>query len=232
MTTVDAPVGRRTAMAARVARDLEDGWCVNVGIGMPLLLPGTPTPGREILYHCEHGLVGVGRPAEPDEVDLDVTDAAKGYVTLADGAASFDSSTSFAIARGGRLDLTVLGGLQVSRTGDLANWVVPGGDPGVGGAMDLAVGARRVWVMMNLLSKRGEPKLVDKCSYPLTAKGVVDRLYGDLAIFEFVDGSTVLREYADGADADQVAAATAVHYEVDLWPTVRTEGVERGDFDE
>ncbi len=209
----------RIELAERVAADLVDGWCVNVGIGMPLLLPSVPTPGREILYHCEHGLVGVGRPARADEIDPDVTDAGKGYVTLVEGAASFDSSTSFAIARGGRLDLAVLGGLQVSQHGDLANWMVPGGDPGVGGAMDLAVGARRVWVMMTMLNKLGEPKLVRDCTFALTGKAVVDRVYTDLAVFEFVDERLTLREYAPGVGADEVAAAIAAEYVVELWPT-------------
>lgn len=221
MTSVAVPGRTRVRLAERVAADLEDGWCVNVGIGMPLLLPGLPTPGREILYHCEHGLVGVGRPALEAEIDLDLTDAGKGYVTLGSGGASFDSSISFAIARGGRLDLTVLGGLQVSQHGDLANWLVPGGDPGVGGAMDLAVGARQAWVMMTLLNKHGEPKFVDECSFALTARGVVSRLYSDLAIFEFIDGTPILREYADGVDHDQVIAAIGTDVAVELWQSSR-----------
>ncbi|MEV6638551.1 3-oxoacid CoA-transferase subunit B [Amycolatopsis sp. NPDC051371] len=206
----------RTELARRVADDLEDGWCVNVGIGAPLLLPGQPTPGKEILYHCEHGLLGVGPPPE-GEPDPDITDAGKNPVTLLAGAAAFDSSLSFAIARGGRLDLCVLGALQVGENGDLANWVVPGGNPGVGGAMDLAVGARRVWVMMNHVDKRGNAKLRKECTFPLTGVGVVDRVYTDLAVFEFTGGVLTLRECAPGVRPEQIAPLTEATYTVDLW---------------
>ncbi|WUD78258.1 CoA-transferase subunit beta [Streptomyces sp. NBC_00510] len=205
----------RAELARRVADDLVDGWCVNVGIGAPLLLPEQTTPGREIVYHSEHGLLGVG-PAPQGTPDPDVTDAGKNPVTLLEGAASFDSSLSFAIARGGRLDLCVLGALQVGENGDLANWLVPGGSPGVGGAMDLVAGARRVWVMMTHLDKHGEPKLRKRCSFPLTGPGVVDRVYTDLAVFEFVDGVLTLRECAPGITPDHVAAATEATHTVDL----------------
>lgn len=206
----------RTELARRVAGDLEDGWCVNVGIGAPLLLPGQPTPGKEILYHCEHGLLGVGPPPE-GEPDPDITDAGKNPVTLLAGAAAFDSSVSFAIARGGRLDLCVLGALQVGEHGDLANWLVPGGNPGVGGAMDLAVGARRVWVMMNHVDKQGKAKLRKECTFPLTGVGVVDRVYTDLAVFEFTGGALTLRERAPGVRLEEIAALTEATYTVDLW---------------
>ncbi|MTD52971.1 3-oxoacid CoA-transferase subunit B [Amycolatopsis pithecellobii] len=217
MTTITAPTGlSRAELARRVAGDLVDGWCVNVGIGAPLQLPAQATPGKEILYHCEHGLLGVG-PAPDGEPDPDVTDAGKNPVTLLDGAASFDSSTSFAIARGGRLDLCVLGGLQVSERGDLANWLVPGGNPGVGGAMDLAAGARRVWVMMDHLDKRGNPKLRKECTFPLTGAGVVDRVYTNLAVFEFVDGVLTLRECAPGITPEQLGPLTEATFQIDLW---------------
>lgn len=205
----------RAELARRVADDLVDGWCVNVGIGAPLLLPEQATPGREIIYHSEHGLLGVG-PAPQGAPDPDVTDAGKNPVTLLEGAASFDSSLSFAIARGGRLDLCVLGALQVGENGDLANWLVPGGNPGVGGAMDLVAGARRIWVMMTHLDKHGEPKLRKRCSFPLTGPGVVDRVYTDLAVFEFVDGVLTLRECAPGITPDHVAATTEATHTVDL----------------
>lgn len=206
----------RTELARRVADDLEDGWCVNVGIGAPLLLPGQPTPGKEILYHCEHGLLGVGPPPE-GEPDPDITDAGKNPVTLLAGAAAFDSSLSFAIARGGRLDLCVLGALQVGENGDLANWLVPGGNPGVGGAMDLAVGARRVWVMMNHVDKRGNAKLRKECTFPRTGVGVVDRVYTDLAVFEFTRGGLTLRECAPGVRLEEIAALTEASYTVAFW---------------
>ncbi|MEU6346981.1 3-oxoacid CoA-transferase subunit B [Streptomyces sp. NPDC046977] len=214
MTTAQLSL-TRAQMARRVADDLVDGWCVNVGIGVPLLLPEQATPGKEILYHCEHGLLGVG-PAPLSEPDPDVTDAGKNPVTLLEGAASFDSSLSFALARGGRLDLCVLGALQVGEAGDLANWLVPGGNPGVGGAMDLVAGARRVWVMMTHVDKQGNPKLLKRCSFPLTGPGVVDRVYTDLAVFEFVDGVLTLRECAPGVTPDHVAALTEAAYTVDL----------------
>ena len=218
MTATARPAGRtRTELAQRVAADLVDGWCVNVGIGAPLQLPAHVPADRQVLFHCEHGLVGIGPQVADEDADPDVTDAGKNYVSLAGGAVAFDSSMSFAIARGGRLDLAVLGALQVSQDGDLANWVVPGGDPGVGGAMDLAVGARRVWVMMGHLDKQGHPKLLAHCTFPLTGRAVVDRVYTDLAVFEFVDGGLVLRECVAGMDSERLAPLTEAAYTVDLW---------------
>lgn len=218
MTTTTRPTGlTRVELARRVAADLVDGWCVNVGIGAPLQLPAHVPADRQILFHCEHGLVGIGPQVSGDDIDPDVTDAGKNYVSLIEGAVAFDSATSFAIARGGRLDLAVLGALQVSEDGDLANWVVPGGDPGVGGAMDLAVGARRVWVMMTHLDKQGKPKLLPRCTFPLTGVACVDRVYTDLAVFEFVGGRLVLRECVDGITPDQVAPLTDAAHTVDLW---------------
>ncbi len=218
MTTAARPTGlSRVEMARRVAADLVDGWCVNVGIGAPLQLPAHVAADRQILFHCEHGLVGIGPQVSGDDVDPDVTDAGKNYVSLIEGAVACDSAMSFAIARGGRLDLAVLGALQVGQDGDLANWVVPGGDPGVGGAMDLAVGARRVWVLMTHLDKHGTSKLMPRCTFPLTGRAVVDRVYTDLAVFEFVGGSLVLRECVPGTDPEQLAPLTGAAFTVDLW---------------
>lgn len=218
MTTTARPPGlTRTELAQRVAADLVDGWCVNVGIGVPLQLPTHVPPDRQVLFHCEHGLVGIGPQVSGADADADVTDAGKNYVSLVDGAAAFDSALSFAIARGGRLDLAVLGALQVSQGGDLANWVVPGGDPGVGGAMDLAVGARRVWVLMSHVDKKGNPKLLSRCTFPLTGRAVVHRVYTDLAVFDFVDGQLTLRECVAGVGPDRLASLTDAAYVVDLW---------------
>ncbi|HVV24014.1 MAG TPA: 3-oxoacid CoA-transferase subunit B [Pseudonocardiaceae bacterium] len=218
MTATARPSGlSRAELARRVAADLMDGWCVNVGIGAPLQVPAAVPAGRQVLFHCEHGLVGIGPQVADADADPDITDAGKNYVSLVEGAAAFDSSLSFAIARGGRLDAAVLGALQVSQGGDLANWVVPGGDPGVGGAMDLAAGARRVWVMMSHVDKQGKPKLLSRCTFPLTGRAVVDRVYTDLAVFEFVDGQLTLRECAAGMDADRLAPLTEAAYTVDLW---------------
>jgi 3-oxoacid CoA-transferase B subunit len=218
MTATARPAGlSRARLAQRVAADLVDGWCVNVGIGAPLQLPACVPHDRDVLFHSEHGLVGIGPQVSGEDIDPDVTDAGKNPVGLVEGAAAFDSSLSFAIARGGRLDLAVLGALQVSQTGDLANWLVPGGDPGVGGAMDLAMGARRVWVMMNHLDKRGNPKLLSRCTFPLTAAAVVDRVYTDLAVFEFAAGALILRECVAGMDPERLASLTDAAYTADLW---------------
>ena len=215
MTLVDAVPGlTRDQLAGRVAADLQDGWCVNLGIGLPLLIPRHIPPDREVLLHSEHGLLGVGPMAPVGEEDPDLIDAGKNYVTLTEGAAAFDSSVSFAIVRGGRLDVTVLGGLQVSATGDLANWLVPGRDPGVGGAMDLVAGARRVWVAMDHVDRQGNPKIVERCGYPLTGAGVVARVYTNLAVFDVTSSGLVLSECAPGVSVDHVEGLTGAPFTV------------------
>jgi 3-oxoacid CoA-transferase B subunit len=210
------PTGRdREQLAARVAADLEDGWCVNLGVGLPLGVVHHLPPDREIMLHAEHGLVGIGAAAAAGTQDPDLTDAGGNHVTLAPGASAFDSSTSFAIIRGGHLDVAVLGGLQVSRGGDLANWWVPGsGRVAVGGAMDLVSGARRVWVVMTHTDRKGRPKLVNECAFPLTGAGVVDRVYTDLAVFDVTREGMALVECADGVTVDDVARFTEPHFEV------------------
>ncbi len=179
---------RRTKdqLAARVAQDIHDGAYVNLGIGMPTLVANHIPAGLEVVLHSENGILGMGpAPAEGDE-DYDLTNAGKQPVTLLPGGSFFHHADSFAMMRGGHLDICVLGAFQVSATGDLANWSTgePGAIPAVGGAMDLAIGARQTWVMMDLLTKQGQSKVVAQCNYPLTGIACVKRIYTDLATLE------------------------------------------------
>jgi 3-oxoadipate CoA-transferase beta subunit len=173
-------------LAARVARDIHEGAIVNLGIGMPTLVANHIPPDLEVILHSENGILGMGpAPAEGEE-DYDLINAGKQPVTLRPGGAYFHHADSFAMMRGGHLDICVLGAFQVSATGDLANWHTgePGAIPAVGGAMDLAIGAKETWVMMDLLTRKGESKLVARCTYPLTGVGCVKRVYTELATFE------------------------------------------------
>lgn len=207
----------KSAIAARAAQELRPGEIVNLGIGIPNLIPGLLGDGANVFLHTENGLLGVGpRPSE-EELDPDLIDAAKRPVTALPGAAYFDSAQSFAMIRGGHIDVAVLGALQVSISGDIANWAVPGKDVlGVGGAMDLVVGARRVIVTMTSTSSTGEPKIVRECTYPLTARGVADVVVTELAVFRFREGALVLTELLDDATVDEVRAATGAPFDVDL----------------
>lgn len=207
----------KALIAARAARELHPGEVVNLGIGIPNLIPGHLGAGTEIFLHTENGLLGVGpRPAE-DEVDPDLVDAAKRPVTALPGASYFDSAASFAMIRGGHLDVAVLGALQVSERGDIANWAIPGRDVlGVGGAMDLVVGARRVIVTMTSTTPAGEPKLVRECTFPLTARTAVDVVVTELAVFRFRNGSLVLTELFEGISVEDVRRVTEANYTVEL----------------
>ena len=207
----------KSAIAARAAQELRPGEIVNLGIGIPNLIPGLLGDGANVFLHTENGLLGVGpRPSE-SELDPDLIDAAKRPVTALTGAAYFDSAQSFAMIRGGHIDVAVLGALQVSISGDIANWAVPGKDVlGVGGAMDLVVGARRVIVTMTSTSSTGEPKIVRECTYPLTARGVADVVVTELAVFRYREGTLVLTELLDDATVDEVRAATGAPFDVDL----------------
>ena len=207
----------RDVIAARAAQELHSGEVVNLGIGIPNRIPGFLDPDVEIFLHTENGLLGVGsRPAE-GEVDLELIDAGKKPVTLMPGAAAFDSASSFAMIRGGHIDTVVLGALEVSETGDIANWMIPGGKAlGVGGAMDLVTGAKRVIVTMTATTPEGEPKLVPACTLPLTASGVVKVVITEHAVFRITDGELVLAELLDGATAETVAAETSARYRVAL----------------
>jgi 3-oxoadipate CoA-transferase beta subunit len=199
----------RDQMAARVARDIPEGACVNLGIGLPTRVANHLPKEREIFLHSENGLLGMGPAPAPGEEDYDLINAGKQPVTLLPGGAYFHHADSFAMMRGGHLDICVLGAFQVSASGDLANWHTGGVDaiPAVGGAMDLATGAKRTFVMMEHLTKGGESKIVERCSYPLTGIGCVSRIYTDLAVIDVgADGLTVV-ETVDGLAFDELQAA-------------------------
>ncbi|MEQ1579106.1 MAG: 3-oxoacid CoA-transferase subunit B [Steroidobacteraceae bacterium] len=189
-------------LAVRVAEDMPDGAYVNLGIGMPTLVANHIGNGREIILHSENGILGMGPAPKAGEEDYDLINAGKQPVTLLAGGAFFHHSDSFAMMRGGHLDICVLGAFQVSATGDLANWSTgePGSIPAVGGAMDLAIGAKQTWVMMDLLTKKGESKLVRECTYPLTGIGCVSRVYSDLATFECSPQGLKLIDKVDGLE--------------------------------
>jgi 3-oxoacid CoA-transferase B subunit len=207
----------KARIAARAARELRPGEVVNLGIGIPNLIPGFLGPDTEVVLHTENGLLGVGPRPDEGELDPDLIDAAKQPITALPGAAYFDSASSFAMIRGGHVDVAVLGALEVSGTGDIANWAVPGKDVlGVGGAMDLVVGARRVIVTMTATSSRGDPKVVAACRYPLTAAGVADVVITELSVFRLQGGELCLTELLDGATVDDVAAVTTAPYAVAL----------------
>lgn len=200
----------RDAMARRVAQDLADGSYVNLGIGLPTLVANHVPPGREIIYHSENGILGMGPAPRPDEEDPELINAGKDLVTLLAGGAYVHHTDSFMIMRGGHLDVSVLGAFQVSAGGDLANWATDDESfpPAVGGAMDLAVGARRVLVLTTHTTADGRPKLVERCTYPLTAAAVVDRVYTDLAVADVTPDGLLVREMAQGLTRDDLRAAT------------------------
>ncbi|MCY1720242.1 3-oxoacid CoA-transferase subunit B [Prolixibacteraceae bacterium Z1-6] len=187
-------------MAQNVARDIQDGAYVNLGIGMPELVAGFIPEGREVIYHTENGLLGMGAVAVPGTEDPELVNAGKKYVTAIPGAAYFHHADSFAMIRGGHIDICVLGAYQVSEEGDLANWSTGVVDaiPAVGGAMDLVAGVETIFVITKHCTKNGDPKIVKKCTYPLTGKNVVSSIYSDLAIIDVIDKRLVVRELAPG----------------------------------
>jgi len=202
----------RDQIAARVARDIPDGAVVNLGIGLPTLVANHFAPGREVLLHSENGVLGMG-PAPPEgREDWDLINAGKQPVTLLPGGSFFHHADSFAMMRGGHIDICVLGAFQVSGAGDLANWHTgePGAIPAVGGAMDLATGARATWVMMEHRTKQGEPKIVPRCTYPLTGLACVKRIYTDLAVLEVTPAGLRVLERADGLTMAALQAVTGV----------------------
>lgn len=200
----------REQMAARAAQDIPDGSYVNLGIGMPELVAQFVPRGREFIYHTENGLLGMGPPPDPGEEDPDLINAGKKSVTAVPGAAYFDHTDSFTMIRGGHIDVCVLGAMQVSASGDLANWSTgaPGAIPAVGGAMDLVAGVKTIFVVTRHVTKTGEPKLLEACTYPLTGLKVVSRIFTDLAVIDVGPDGFVLKELAPGVTLEEVIEKT------------------------
>jgi 3-oxoadipate CoA-transferase, beta subunit len=200
----------RREMAKRLADDIPEGWYVNLGIGAPLQVADYVPQEREVVLQSENGVLGMGPAPEPDKINRWLINAGKQYITLRTGGSYMHHADSFALIRGGHLDLCVLGAFQVAENGDIANWSTSDNDsaPAVGGAMDLAAGARRIWVMMDHTTKSGESRLVRRCTYPLTAVGVVKRVYTNLAVLDVTDDGFAVREMVRGMTLDELQKVT------------------------
>jgi 3-oxoadipate CoA-transferase beta subunit len=213
----------RDGIARRVAQDIPEGAYVNLGIGLPTLAANYVPAGREVIYHSENGILGLGPAPERGKEDPDLINAGKQPITLLPGASIFHHTDAFAMIRGGHIDLALLGAMQVGANGDLANWAT--GDekfpPAVGGAMDLGAGAASVWVLMEHTTKDGEPKILERCTYPLTAPGVVDRVYTNLAVIDIADDGLTVREMVAGLDFAELQRLTGAKLRLaNDWKTI------------
>ncbi|WP_333669036.1 3-oxoacid CoA-transferase subunit B [Elioraea tepidiphila] len=204
-----APLDRH-GMARRLAADIPEGWVVNLGIGIPTLVSDHVPPEREVIFQAENGVIGVGPAPSPEEEDPWLINAGKQMVTLRPGGSFVSQSDSFALIRGGHLDLCVLGAFEVAENGDIANWAISSNEkaPAVGGAMDLAAGAKRLWAIMEHTTKDGRPRLVKRCSYPLTALGVVSRVYTNLAVLDVTPEGFAVRDMIPGMTLEALQART------------------------
>ena len=198
----------RQELAARAAQDIPEGWSVNLGIGIPTLIGNYIPPGREVILHSENGIIGMGPAPNPEQLNPWLVNASRQHVTLVTGASYMNHADSFGMVRGGHLDLCVLGGFQVAENGDLANWSRSANDraPAIGGAMDLAVGAKRIWVVMEHTTKSGEKRVLKRCTYPLTATACVKRVYTDLAVIDMTEKGFVVLDMVAGLSLDELQA--------------------------
>jgi 3-oxoadipate CoA-transferase, beta subunit len=203
------PLGR-DALAERLAGDIPEGWSVNLGIGIPTLVGNYVPPEREVVFHSENGILGMGPAPSPDQINRWLINASSQYVTLRSGASYMSHSDSFALVRGGHLDLCVLGAFQVAENGDLANWARSEDDnaPAIGGTMDLAAGAKRIWVVMEHTTRSGEPRLLRRCTYPLTAAGCVKRVYTELAVIDVTPRGFAVIDMVPGLSFEELQART------------------------
>lgn len=210
LASTDVKALSRSQMAARLAADIPEGWYVNLGVGIPTLIADQVPSDREVIFHSENGILGMGPVPTPENVDPWLVSAGRQNATLLPGGAFFNQAESFAMIRGGHLDLAVLGAFEVAENGDIANWATSENDfnPAVGGAMDLAAGAKRLWVVMEHTTKDGKSRIVKRCTYPLTALGVVDRVYTNLAVLDVTPQGFVVIEMVPGLSLESLQART------------------------